>query len=147
MTRVALVGCGRAKLEGTHPARELYTGPLFRAALAHAEATANHVFVVSARHCLVRLDEPVASYDATLPADPAVRGLWAGRVVAQLLHALPPGVPRFQVAVYAGAPYADPIADVAPFCTERLVIERPLRGLTQGRRLAWFKAHRNDTRR
>jgi hypothetical protein len=46
--KVALIGCGKSKRPGRHPARRLYSGPLFRASLEHAEHTADEVLILSA---------------------------------------------------------------------------------------------------
>ena len=39
MRRIGLISCGKAKLAVAAPARSLYTGSLFKAASAYAEAT------------------------------------------------------------------------------------------------------------
>jgi hypothetical protein len=36
MAKIVLIGCSKTKLSGTHPARELYTGGLFKKSLAKA---------------------------------------------------------------------------------------------------------------
>jgi len=148
MITVALVGCGKSKRLGTHPARHLYTGPLFRASLAHAEHTwgAENVYIVSALHGLLRLSDPVESYNTTLPTDPAVRREWAARVGAALL-AERAADDLVHVVIYAGAAYAEPLRtwfDGQPV-TRVGRLDLPLRGMTQGRRLAWFKAARSTT--
>lgn len=76
--RVALVGCGAAKLPGRHRARDLYTGSLFRAALAHAERSADEVLILSALHGLVGLDDELDAYNVRLDKyRDAERDQWA----------------------------------------------------------------------
>lgn len=38
--RIGLVGCGKTKLDNAAPARDIYTSPLFRAALVRAQVSA-----------------------------------------------------------------------------------------------------------
>lgn len=141
--RVALIGCGKTKLDGSHPARALYTGPLFRAALAHAERTADRVYVVSARYGLLDLDRVILSYDETLSGKPKrEREDWGDKVTRELFRRL--AGRRVEVTILAGQDYASPIAhrlylaSIRPDSTV-LAIERPLTGLGVGQRLAWFR--------
>lgn len=140
-------GCGKAKREGRHPARQLYTGALFRAQLAHAEATADEVLILSAFHGVVEPDQELLAYDRTLNgATLAEREHWASRVLSALDHRYP-GL-LLDVVVYAGAAYADPIE--AAIRRRRAAgggfslqyFRRPLGRLPVGKRLAWFRRER-----
>lgn len=65
--RVALIGCSAMKAEHAAPARELYRGPLFKAALAYAEREGfDAVYVLSAKHGLVELGQELEPYDTHL---------------------------------------------------------------------------------
>lgn len=64
-----LAGCSAGKLARPAPARELYTGPLFRLSLRAAEAAAGPgdvILVISALLGLIGLDELVTPYDRTM---------------------------------------------------------------------------------
>lgn len=136
MITVALIGCGKAKRPGRHRARDLYTGPLFRAALAHAERTAARVFVLSALHGLLSLDAELDAYEQRLAGTGEQRQAW-GRAVVDRLLAEVPGV--LDVTIYAGADYAAPLVVPLVAQAERVAeVHLPLGGLTQGARLAWF---------
>lgn len=141
MTRVkvALVGCGKAKQAQPAPARALYTGGLFRASPAEAEAQCGaHVYVVSAEHGLLRLAEVVAPYDTTLrDYDGRGRLIWGRGVVAQLRRGLP--ADGVELYVYAGRLYVEPLQAALP---EGWTLMEPLKGLGQGRRLAELKRRR-----
>lgn len=63
---VAIIGCGATKLPGEHPARALYTGALFRAAVADVERRGVPWLVLSAQHGLVPPERVIASYDLTI---------------------------------------------------------------------------------
>ncbi len=130
--RVGIVGCGKAKAAAPAPARDLYTGALFRKSLAHAERTCDRVYVASALHGLLELDQEVAPYERTLK----VYGLsdrlaWGGRVVSAI---------RVQGAVtlvvYAGADYEQPLKRAALY--RGWAVETPLHGLQIGQRLQWL---------
>lgn len=58
-----IVGCGAAKLDRAAPARELYTGSLFRAARAYAERSGLPWRILSAEHGLISPDKVIEPYD------------------------------------------------------------------------------------
>ena len=130
---VVLVGCGEAKREGRHPARALYTSNLFRGAVRWAEGRApGHVFVVSAKHLLVSLDQELESYEHRLAR--CERAWWATRVVAQLAERY--GAQPLRVVVLAGADYADALAAALP---AEWRAERPLAGMDLFERMRWLR--------
>lgn len=63
-----MIQCGKSKRAGTYPARLLYTGLYFRLLLAIADrlTTPDNIYILSAKHGLVRADEPILSYDLRL---------------------------------------------------------------------------------
>lgn len=83
--RVALVGCGKAKLDQAAPARELYTSNLFKLSARYAQEAFDGWYVVSALHGLVEPERVVAPYDFSL-AEMRVpeRESWAARVASLL---------------------------------------------------------------
>ncbi|WP_223643917.1 DGQHR domain-containing protein DpdB [Corallococcus sp. EGB] len=133
--QVALVGCGKKKLEHRAPARDLYTGNLFSAHLAEAEATTPHVYVLSALHGLLSLDEEVEPYDVTLRGmPPKARGAWGRQVLESLARRYPAGA--VELLVYAGRAYAEPLQDaLVASPREGWTLVEPLEGATQGARL------------
>lgn len=135
--RIALVGCGKAKRAHAAPARDLYTGPLFRAHLAEAEASCQHVFVVSALHGLVAHAAQVEPYDVTLASMArSERDAWGRRVVEALARIYPDGSVSVELHVYAGAAYVAPLrAALEESPREGWTLVEPLKGATQGERL------------
>lgn len=140
--QVALVGCGKAKLQHRAPAHELYTGSLFKAHLKEAAANTSHVYVVSALHGLLQLDEQVDPYDATLLEKPlAERVAWGQKVMDSLARLYPAG--GVELLVYAGRSYADPLrAALESAPRSEWTVTEPLRGAGQGARLRILKAAR-----
>ena len=65
MDKIVIIPCGGAKLPHAAPAAELYTGSMFKDALRTARTmTADqNIFILSAMHGLVALDETLEPYD------------------------------------------------------------------------------------
>lgn len=66
VVRVALVGCGKAKMITPQPAKDLYIGPLFKAARAYAEQQCDDWVILSARYGVVLPDQVIEPYDQRL---------------------------------------------------------------------------------
>lgn len=141
---VALVGCGAQKRPTRSPARELYTGPLFRGCLAEglARAGEQNTVILSAQlrpdvGGMLLLDTPVEPYDVYLPRlSKTERETW-GRASALAL-AVRFGE-RVEAHVLAGAPYVNALR---PHLPSTWILADPMKGLTQGGRLAWLKRQR-----
>ena len=65
-TRIVLISCSKSKLNKPAPARELYTGTLFKKAVAWAERHGYEWFVISALHGLVTPNQTIAPYNYSL---------------------------------------------------------------------------------
>ena len=63
---IVLISCSKSKLARPAPARELYTGQLFKKAVAWAERQGHQWFVISALHGLVTPSQTIAPYDYSL---------------------------------------------------------------------------------
>jgi len=136
--RVGLVSCSGPKLATPARARELYTSPLFRSSLAHAERHCDRTFVVSARLGLVELDAAIAPYDFEMKRMAlSARSTWARNVIGRLLPLI--GVDALtHLAMYCGELYAGPLRAFASVCG--IEVEEPLAGKQIGQRLSWLKA-------
>lgn len=142
--RVALVSCGKSKAAHPAPARDLYTGSLFRAARRYVEASGYDAWwILSARHGLVHPDEIIRPYEATL-AGRSVEDLqrWANKVDSRLRCANY-GVwsqhgGSVQLDIYAGRAYVDPLLPMLQ--TSSWEVSEPHRGLQIGERLAALRS-------
>lgn len=134
---VALVGCSKTKVSVPSPAKDFYTGDLFKLAVAFAQRSADEVFIVSAKHGLVPLDEELRPYDRTI-ADLTRKDRlrWAEGVITSLRRRLP-GL-RLNIIVLAGKDYADPLIRATGGTGWNC--ERPLLGKGIGQQKAWLKA-------
>lgn len=129
---VCLVGCGKHKLTRRAPARELYTGSLFRAARRYAEQC-DAWFILSAKYHLVHPDTVLAPYNQRLRASDASR--WALVCCSGIGHQV--GGVAYRVILLCGADYARPVR--AQLEAWGKPVEEPLAGLGLGRRLQWLK--------
>ena len=129
---IHLVSCGAEKLEYPAPARDLYTGPLFTKQLAYALAQGTPVYVLSAEHGLVDLDDVLDPYERTMEdLDPFETWRWSNRVAAALLtrgHRLR----GEHYVILASRAYVEPVADRVSSWTA------PLAGKGIGERLQWL---------
>jgi hypothetical protein len=132
---IGLIGCSGPKLDRPAPARQLYTSQLFRSALTFAETRHDVVYVVSAKHELLALDQVVEPYDLTMAAIAKEwRLIWGNRVWSSLLHRHL-DVDR-QVFIYAGKDYARPIRRAG---FNRATFHEPLARMQIGQRLQWLR--------
>jgi N6-adenosine-specific RNA methylase IME4 len=153
--RIALIGCGKKKREVPCPARELYTGNLFRAARRDAESRGLPWFVVSAKHAFVDPDRVLEPYEYELKPEEALN--WGGDVADGLLVYLRtlPGilgdgsrggtrwiadVPGLVVELHLGERYAAPIRAAFAKHFPAVRIEEPCAGLEIGERLQLYAA-------
>lgn len=141
---IGLVACSAQKLDRAAPARELYCSPLFKKSLAYSERRCTVVYVLSALHGLVPLDQRVNPYERRLGGKHE-REAWGRRQASSLIAAHGREV---DYLILAGADYAGPLATglrthdgfrkdgwhgVAPHR-----IQQPLLGLQVGQRLRWL---------
>lgn len=138
---VALVGCGKSKVEtGDVPieAHKLYTGSLFKAAYGYACLAHDRVLIVSAFHHVMRHDYLVYTYERELSKSPNDRRAWGARC-ANMLSSCFGVTEKDDVYIYAGHRYVEAL-------TNALIgyrIHTPLKGMTLGQRLHWFKKQRD----
>lgn len=136
---IGLISCSKAKTAYPAPARLLY-GPsaLFRGALASLTGRADFIYVLSAKYGLVTLDQVLEPYNLALKEfSRSERTAWAKQVVGRLLTWHGAALKGSTCELHAGAAYRDPL--------EALLIQAgatcicPVDGLTQGRRLAFYR--------
>ncbi len=133
-----VIGCGKAKLSQPAPARELYTGSLFRAARKYAEQrqalTGEPWAILSARHGLVSPEFQLEPYDECLKLKGEALAAWAKEAAAACVRLMRGGPHR--VECLAGRAYADPFR--AELDEWRVPSCEPLRGRELGMRLRWL---------
>lgn len=131
---IGLVACSKSKLDHAAPARELYTGTLFKYASQYAERECDRWYILSAEHGLVHPDTVIEPYDLSLYwlSSPEYIA-WGENVRAQLTMVRDRSC-VITWMVLAGAVYHDPIVG-GVFD----VVELPLAGMGIGQQIAWLK--------
>jgi uncharacterized protein DUF6884 len=141
---IGLISCSAQKLARPATARELYCSPLFRKSLAYAELRCERVYVLSAAHGLVDLEQQVKPYERRLGRKKE-RQAWAHRVAGHLIDRHGRAV---DYLLLAGADYAGPLATALSTYdgfredgwhgVPRDRILDPLAGMQVGLRLRWL---------
>lgn len=157
LARVVIIACGKSKLPHAAPARDLYTGSLFRAAREHAEATGSAWFIASAKHGLIPPHAVIEPYDQRLGKGAAARFVrdtsidaWRDRVAKQLAAELKElgDLDGVSFEILAGADYVAPIREAISRAlsggSTAVEVRDPLKGKQVGERLAWLKARREE---
>jgi hypothetical protein len=86
MAKIVFISCVSKKLSHKTKAKDLYISPLFKLNLAYAKKLKpDKIFILSAKHGLLGLNDTIAPYDTTLNhmRDPDRRA-WGKRVLSQL---------------------------------------------------------------
>jgi hypothetical protein len=126
---LVLIGCGAAKRKKASPARDLYTGSLFRANSAMADRYRAPVRILSAEHGLLDPAKVIEPYEtALLGAPEAKRQEWGAMVAGQVEDFVGAGG---RVVALAGARYLKWTKDLIG-----IVVEEPLARMSLGERLA-----------
>lgn len=144
MSRIILIGCGRAKQEGRHEAQDLYTGSLFRARRTYAERTGDPWYIISAKYGLVRPEQWIDSYDLTIDQlTPLNRAATYAGIAVQLLTELSDeAVPddrtlrSIELEIHAGERYAEPLAEVLRAIG--MSARTPMKHLSQGEQMRYY---------
>lgn len=142
---VALVGCGKRKasVQKGLPAKDLYTGVLFRLAFGHALKTADDVLILSALHgliCPYRVTEP---YDFAMSQRTSEgREAWGNEVVSCLNAEYP--MTRLHLVFYAGMQYVKPVMRALPEKKPYWTWENPLDHMDMFQRIRWLKQQQDQ---
>jgi hypothetical protein len=129
---VALVSCGKLKRDMPSAAQDLYLSPLFKKSRCYAEGKANRWYILSAEHGLVEPSAMISPYDNTLKGKRrAERMVWVRRVYDEICKRTEPNV---NIVMLAGHDYSDELVQLLR--QRGHLVEEPLEGLSQGRRLA-----------
>ncbi|MDQ0462511.1 hypothetical protein QO010_000259 [Caulobacter ginsengisoli] len=127
----AFVACSKTKADRPLAAAALYASPLYRKSLLAALDSAKSVFILSAKHGVLRLSDRIEPYDTTLKRMPqAERSRW-GEDIDRTLDLYVPS--RSAVNLFCGEEYITPLR--ASFSRHRYSVHNPLVGQSLGQRL------------
>ena len=129
-----LISCSKSKLTVRAPARDLYTGQLFKRAVSWAERHDLPWFVVSALHELLTPDQEVSPYNYTIKdLRQRERKQWAHQLVGQLTRY---AGPHSHAILLLPEPYRRFIEP--ELFSEKITYETPLAGMGIGRQMKWL---------
>jgi hypothetical protein len=134
--RIGLISCTKLKLDHAAPAAQMYSASdLFRKALAYCQKHYDQTMILSAKHGLLHLSDPIEPYDETLrDKSPRQRKDWAIDVYLHIFNRIPAGS---QIFFHAGRKYREnliPLLEAAGFqCFT------PLEGKGIGLQKAFYK--------
>lgn len=133
MKKIILISCASKKLAFKSKAEDLYISTLFRLSLAYAKKLKpDKIFILSAKHGLVNLNDEIAPYNETLNDKTASDiKIWADKVVLELEKLTNLGDDLF--IFFAGKKYRKYIL---PHVKN---YEIPLKGLRIGEQLQFLK--------
>lgn len=134
--RLFLVSCVKTKLPRPARAKDLYVSDWFRKARAYVEREGGEWRILSAKYGLVDPEEVIQPYEKTLTTmRTAERRMWAAEVLDELELCL---ADVDAVVFLAGQRYRE---FLEPSLRSRgVALDVPMRGLSQGRQLAWLGA-------
>ena len=133
MKKVVLISCVSKKLNGKHSAKDLYISPLFRFNLSYAKSLKpDKIFILSAEHGLLELDEEIDSYDKTLNRMRIIeRREWGEQVLEKLKRKV--DLDKDEFVFLAGKKYRE---FLTPSIKSYYV---PMRGMGIGKQLSFLK--------
>ncbi|WP_391559271.1 DUF6884 domain-containing protein [Robertmurraya sp.] len=133
MKRIVLISCVSKKHHHRSKAKDLYTSPLFTMNLQYARSLIpDRIFILSAKHGLVCLDDEIDPYDETLNTKTSKEiKYWATQVLDSLKGEI--SLERDEVIFLAGDKYRKYLV---PFIKNYQI---PLKGLTIGKQLQYLK--------
>lgn len=141
--RIVLIGCGKSKNPSDAAAQDIYTGNLFRARRAYAEASGAPWLIASAKHGLLPPDRVISTYDVTIKqlCDPD-RAAWALTCVLDVVSGLPDtsSLRGITVELHMGADYAELLRDT--FAAVGFRTNWITQGKGIGEQLDWYKSLR-----
>lgn len=148
MSKIILIGCGKTKEPCGCPAKDLYTGGLFRDRRGYAEAEARSAGavwrIVSAKYGMIEPRQVVDPYDLhILDLSKGARQAWGARVVDGLQDLSMWGYGP-TVELHMGAAYVDAIFSAIDMLRLGWFFDRPLEGMGVGKQRAWYAARRRE---
>lgn len=131
-----LISCSKSKRATKAPARELYTGKLFKKAVAWAERHDHPWFIISALHGLVTPDQELQPYDYPLNQLRArEREAWAQRAIGVLDKYASSGS---HAVLIMSELYRTHIQTA--LLEHRITYENPLEGMGIGQQMKWLES-------
>lgn len=133
--KIVLISCASKKLSKKARAEELYISTLFKLNLNYAKKLKpDRIFILSAKHGVLELDDEINPYNVTLNNMPAEdRKYWTNGIIKQLKSKY--DLKNDHFIILAGYKYRQ-------YLISKLTsYEIPLKGLPIGKQLQYLKKH------
>jgi hypothetical protein len=144
MATIVLLSCTKSKTAYPAPAQELYSAsPMFQKTLEYGKSLKpDKMYILSAKHHLVNLNQKLAPYDLTLKDfNKAEKEKWGAEVYNEMKQrGINPEKNKF--IFLAGSEYIKPLLKYIP----EYNIENPMKGRRFGERLKWLNSKLNQIR-
>ena len=126
---IYIISCGSKKRDSICLAKDMYVGPLFKAALAYARARVpeSNIFIISAKYGILRLNDVISPYNEKMGINGSITIDKISFQANQL------GIVDQQITVLAGSAYTSFLRDVFE------KFETPLAGLSLGYSIQFLK--------
>jgi hypothetical protein len=148
MSKIILISCVSQKKETKSKAKDLYTSTLFKSSLDYAQKlNPDKIFILSALHHLLDLDEEIEPYNVTLSAVPKNKRKadliilsakqkieWGKKVIEMLTKEV--DLKSDEFIFLAGNGYIKPLER----CSLIKNIKKPLDGLRVGERIKFMQS-------
>ena len=137
MKNIVLISCVKKKLNRKATAEKIYTSSLFKKNLIYAKSLKpNEIFILSAKHGLLKLTDEIEPYDKTLNKMRVnERKKWSKSVINQLKTLA--DLKNDQFTFLAGEKYRNYLL------TELDHVKITMEGLSFGKQLQWLKKQNN----
>lgn len=134
--RILLLSCVKGKLDTPASAQELYSkSPTFQKTLKYGKSLEyDKIYILSALHHLVELDEILEPYDKTLKKMSKFEKERWGHIVLKQMKDEGINIREDYFIFLTGQEYMDPISKFIPSKN----IEMPMKGLRMGERMKWL---------
>lgn len=135
---IVLISCTKSNTSYPAPARELYSpSHLFTKALAYVEPYADVIYILSAKHGLIALDQRLEPYEQTLKSmRPRERAAWAQQVFSRLQELHGSDLSGFTFEFHTGQEYREHLA--ALLTRAGAACTCPVEGLAIGERMQFY---------
>lgn len=101
--QVALIACSKTKKQGTHKAKDLYQGDLFKKSFVYCSKRYKQTFILSAKYGLLHPDQIISYYDVTLKnKTEKEKKRWSEKVILQIEKM---NIRSDQIVCFAGKDY------------------------------------------
>lgn len=131
--KIAILSCTKSKNEGYMKAKDLYMkSNLFSLSYHYAKKNADKVYILSAKHGLLKEDDIIKEYDLTLKNQSELeKKKWSYKVYKEMIKEFDE---KDELIFFTGEDYHKYLKRKLPF-----KMTFPLDGLSLGNRMKWLK--------